>query len=429
MAKKSSVTTNKSGNSSKTGPDPVYVWSENMNHNETRGIYYALRPTILFANVFGVSTMTNVTKATTQTLQFRWLNLRTIYGLFVLFTSSLTTVTAFIHFFNGFKDNVEDNKFSSITNRLGAPCFYLSASLSFALILNLTTKLPSILKSWDGVARRLIKYTKGQKRHWTIDGRGCGMSMMLTTLVTSVFMTSAIVEHILSDVHIFRTTNCTRNMTIYECSLKAVNEFVIGVFGTEQYFFMITTYVINKYANFAWNFHDLVIIQISLHLAFNFKTISKYLNHYSGKMPSIEWRIIREDHNSLCQLCKEIDNHLSILVLLSFGINVFFLAKQIYMGVKLKVVTVTEVMYAIMSFAHLVGRIIAVTFSASALHEQALLPMNSLLNCPSESYNIEVQRFVDQLNYSNVGFTGWHMFVVNRYFFLAVSSYIKILLL
>jgi len=51
-------------------------------------------------------------------------------------------------------------------------------------------------------------------------------------------------------------------------------------------------------------------------------------------MSVLFWKGIREDYDRLASFCKELDSHISVLVLLSYFLNIFFLLIQLYHGLE-----------------------------------------------------------------------------------------------
>jgi hypothetical protein len=92
-------------------------------------------------------------------------------------------------------------------------------------------------------------------------------------------------------------------------------------------------------------YNDLFIIAISICLALRFEQITCHISQQksvSSPRPSLlftnpkkfksrdYWKQIRRNYNSLCVLCRNVDAHVSFLVLLSFSQNVFFVLTQMH---------------------------------------------------------------------------------------------------
>lgn len=307
------------------------------------GIYYAFRPTILFAMFFGMVPLQNGTRPSSKYLNFKWLSFQTCYTLIILISLCFIASLSVAHFFT---EPPETFDFGTIAIRLMGPLFYTSACVSLTLTLNVTRKLPEIFQSWDDISRRLIHYVENNQigkarrgstltswgRVW--DAYQHRVTVWTTTLITVCFMSSAIFEHTLHDINFFAVKTCGNNTDFVACQLVEANNFVKSVLGYHPPI-TIAAYFLNKFANFAWNFHDLFLIQLSVALRKSFKVISDYLNRTKHQFKSItDWRTLREDHLALCELVEKIDGCVAPMVLLSYAVSIYYLAHQIFLGIR-----------------------------------------------------------------------------------------------
>lgn len=81
---------------------------------------------------------------------------------------------------------------------------------------------------------------------------------------------------------------------------------------------------------FSWNYMDLFIIIISIGLSTRFHQIYLRLATMEGNIyPEFEWREIRMHYTQLCELLEVVNEHLSLLVLLSCANNLYFICVQL----------------------------------------------------------------------------------------------------
>ncbi|KAJ8930495.1 hypothetical protein NQ314_016722 [Rhamnusium bicolor] len=159
-----------------------------------------------------------------------------------------------------------------------------------------------------------------------------------------------------------------------------------------------------------WAFNDLFIILMSIALALRFRQISERLNKYQNKFQIMGyhfWLEIREDYDRLSILCKELDKHISYIVLLSFSLNMFFLLVQLYHSLE----TVTGVVgkiYFVFSFVYLIIKVVSVSIYAAWINDES------------------IRRLLQQISFDNVALTGCRMFKVTRGIILSVSFYVKL---
>ncbi|KAJ8977419.1 hypothetical protein NQ317_009672 [Molorchus minor] len=146
-------------------------------------------------------------------------------------------------------------------------------------------------------------------------------------------------------------------------------------------------------ATLLWVFNDLFIILMSTALALRFKQITSRLAENQNKFHMKNqcfWEEIREDYDRLSILCRELDNHISYIVLLSFTLNIFILLVQLYHSLE----TVTGFvgkLYFVYSFVYLIIKVVSVSLYAAWINDESLAPASILNSVPSSVYNIEVK--------------------------------------
>nr|CAI5864164.1 unnamed protein product [Callosobruchus analis] len=89
--------------------------------------------------------------------------------------------------------------------------------------------------------------------------------------------------------------------------------------------------VLMSQATLMWAYNDVFIILLSTPLALRFRQITKRLEDAQKKAkPDSFWGEIREDYDRLSIICKQLDEHISYIVLLSFSLNIFLMLVQLY---------------------------------------------------------------------------------------------------
>lgn len=88
---------------------------------------------------------------------------------------------------------------------------------------------------------------------------------------------------------------------------------------------------LNVLMAFSWNFVDLFIITISVGLNMRFQQINDRLHFTSKWNESYQfWKEIRIHFFSLCDLLEFVDSHISILIFISTGHNMYSLCSCIF---------------------------------------------------------------------------------------------------
>ncbi|KAF2367398.1 Gustatory receptor [Trinorchestia longiramus] len=198
----------------------------------------------------------------------------------------------------------------------------------------------------------------------------------------------------------------------------------LGMAAEYSRFLGLLLLVINKYATFIWNFVDVFIGAIAYILTRHFKAFNRKLQkciQSRDRTNAMWWRGMREQHFAMQGLVEATDAVTGPLLLQSYMCNLYFMLMQLYNTLKPKEqVFLIRSIYLAWSLLHLLCRLLFVSFTCAALHIQTLEPTTLLLSLPTESVNIEVDRFMQQIQVRQVGLTGWGFFFVNKNFILAV---------
>ncbi|CAG9768448.1 unnamed protein product [Ceutorhynchus assimilis] len=182
--------------------------------------------------------------------------------------------------------------------------------------------------------------------------------------------------------------------------------------------------LITVHSNLTWALNDLFIIITSTALAMRFQQIYQKLDLESHKYSNnsvIFWKQIREDYDRLASFCKELDAHISAIVLLSYFLNIFFLLIQLYHSLESISLTLGKI-YFIFSFGYLIFKTTMVSLYAAWINDESKSPLNILNSVDSSLYNIEIRRLLTQISFDKTALTGCKMFSVKRGIILSVAS-------
>ncbi|CAH1738162.1 unnamed protein product [Aphis gossypii] len=175
-------------------------------------------------------------------------------------------------------------------------------------------------------------------------------------------------------------------------------------------------------ATFLWNFTDLFIMLVSSALAAQFKKLTKAMHAVRGQMLTMsQWQEYRETYTSLTHLVKKIDDHINVIVALSIGSNIYFICAQLITEIDSIKHSYFRTLFYMYSFMFLVFRTTAVVMQASAINDESKKIVPEIFMCPTHSYSIETQRFLQEVTSDYVALTGLKMFSITRNFLLGVS--------
>ncbi|XP_050526318.1 gustatory receptor for sugar taste 64f-like isoform X2 [Daktulosphaira vitifoliae] len=174
-------------------------------------------------------------------------------------------------------------------------------------------------------------------------------------------------------------------------------------------------------ATFLWNFTDLFIMLVSSALAAQFKKLTTALHSVRGQILTMsQWREYRETYTSLTHLVKKMDDHINVIVALSIGSNIYFICTQLITEIDSMKHSYFRTLFYMYSFSFLVFRTTVVVMQASAINDESKKIIPEIFLCPTYSYSIETQRFLQEVTSDYVALTGLKMFSITRNLLLGV---------
>ncbi|XP_068912818.1 gustatory receptor for sugar taste 64e-like isoform X6 [Tenebrio molitor] len=183
-------------------------------------------------------------------------------------------------------------------------------------------------------------------------------------------------------------------------------------------------------------YNDLFIIAISICLALRFEQFTRHISQQksvSSQRPSLlftnpkkfkshnYWKQIRRNYNSLCVLCRNVDAHVSFLVLLSFSQNVFFVLTQMHHVLRIRSDNLGMV-YFWYSLLHVLFQLVLVTLNGAWVNDASKKPKVVLEALPSATHNNEIRRLLLQISFTGVGLTGSGLFLITRGLILDIAK-------
>lgn len=74
------------------------------------------------------------------------------------------------------------------------------------------------------------------------------------------------------------------------------------------------------------------------------------------------------------------------------------------------------------SLIFLIGRTLAVSLYASSIHDESKRPIYVLRSVPNESWCLDVERFIEEVNNGKMALSGMRFFYLTRTIILSVSQ-------
>ncbi|XP_068902815.1 gustatory receptor 5a for trehalose-like [Tenebrio molitor] len=180
---------------------------------------------------------------------------------------------------------------------------------------------------------------------------------------------------------------------------------------------------INLQLTFIWTYNDLFIMFLSTALAYRFRQITTKIQSVSDAKVGneITWKKLREDYDKLCRFCKALDEQISYIVLLAFASDLFFILVQLCSSLK-RMRNNWERFYFYWSFGLLILRTVCLCLIGAKVNDESIKPLPILNSVPSDIYNIEIQRLIQQIASTPVAITGKNIFSITKGLILSIAG-------
>ncbi|KYB27367.1 hypothetical protein TcasGA2_TC033212 [Tribolium castaneum] len=356
---------------------------------------------LILAQIFGFFPVQGVRGPDFRSLRFSWKSARVVYALFTLLGTFLIS---------GFQMQKIATKGLDLleANRL---FFFLTGVMASLLFLNLAKRWPKFVKDWCVVDATFASY-----------GWPKGLNKKLNTL-TVVFMLIALVEHILVQTNKLVLALECNNTTAEGFTYFLGNMSFAHIFALVEYdiFKALVLQTINLQITFIWTYNDLFVMLISTALAYRFGQITRRIAAVASEKIKNEiiWKKLREDYTRQCRLVRKVDKEIAYIVLLTFASDLLFILIQLFNSLR-RMRNDLERLYFYWSFALLITRIVCLCLFGAKVHDESIKPLLTLNSVPTEIYNLEIQRFIQQIGNSDIAITGKNFFSITRGLILSI---------
>uniref|UniRef100_A0A2S2Q3F9 Putative gustatory receptor 64f n=1 Tax=Sipha flava TaxID=143950 RepID=A0A2S2Q3F9_9HEMI len=369
--------------------------------SDKNSLHRAITPVLILAHFFALLPVQGIKGQNTSFLVVNWFSCPVIYVFVVLSLSLLILSFSLLKIYQ-----------TGLTYySTGEIMFFGSSLVIYILFIHLAREWPKVMAKWELMEREM--------RHFGY----LSNTALKFKILTCIIMLLAIIEHLASVLTgIMKAIPCsTGGLDIFRAYFSMSFR---QVFSFIDYSLVIALPLgfLNLILACAWNYMDLFIIILSCALSDKFKQLNQKLAIVKGKvLPSTYWRKSRETYNLLASLTRDFDEFLSPVILLSFANNLYFICLQLLNSLK-PMHNVWEAIYFVFSFTYLVGRTCAVSLYAASINDQSKKPKGVLFSVPTESYGVEVARFLTQVTADELALTGCNFFSVTRTLMLTVAG-------
>ncbi|XP_078034005.1 gustatory receptor for sugar taste 64f isoform X2 [Augochlora pura] len=379
---------------------------------QTDSLHASMRPIIMLAQCFSMFPVSGINTPDASYLRFTWRSPKIIYCAISLFGLILLTIFNIMRMIS---TGVNSTKMTTFV-------FNGTNLIASFLFLKLAIQWPSLMLTWEKLEKEF------STRYRKVSKRSLSTKFKIVTIIVMIF---ALVEHTFSILH--------GSIRAQECAIVQGNSDVVGVYFQSQFpqVFTMISYslwkgilvdLINVLSTFSWNFVDLFLILISIALVEQFRQLNNRLSSIKGKyhfivkaMPEWWWAEARSDYNHLASLTRQLDSHISIMVLLSFATDLYFICIQLLFSFNPMRSYIEEIYFGF-SFGFLLARTTLVSLCAASIHDESLLPAPILYSVSGSSFNTEVMRFLTQVTTDSICLTGMKFFSVTRSLVLTVAG-------
>ncbi|KAF5297659.1 hypothetical protein FQA39_LY11990 [Lamprigera yunnana] len=280
------------------------------------------------------------------------------------------------------------------------------------LFLKLATEWPQLMCKWADVEQTMRLYQWPQYLHIRIN------------VLAATFLSLAMIEYTMIKTNKFLISEkYKKSKDLFEYYITITLYPHLFPFFEYAIWKGILLQITNILVTFAWTFNDLFIMLISTGLAARFRQITTRLRTMrTCKTTTIDnWREIREDYNKLSRLTRTVDDTLSYIILASFVNNLFFILVQLFNSLR-QMKDTFEKVYFFFSFGFMILRTVSVSMYGASIYDESKEPISILNSISSDVYNVEIKRFVDQIQFDTVALSGKNFFYITRGLILSIAG-------
>ncbi|XP_067643398.1 gustatory receptor for sugar taste 64f [Eurosta solidaginis] len=336
-------------------------------------------------------------------LSFSWTNIRTLYSIIfiisILVDLGLTLSRVLLKPIN----------FNSVEPVI----FRVSIVIVCINAIALARKWPALMLYWYEIESDLpVHLTEMEK------GR---LAHRINT-VAFVAMMLSLGEHLLNIISNIHYSNyCPQTNDPIKDYFLLTNDHLFTVFPYSIYL-AIWGKVQNIVCTFIGSYMDVFVMIVSLGLASKFQQLNDNLFKFKGmQMPESFWSTRRKQYRNLCELCYRVDGAISVITMISFSNNLYFICVQLLRSLN-KMPSFAHAAYFYYSLFFLIGRTLAVSLYSATIHDESRKPLRVLRCVPKESWCTEVKRFSEDINSDLVALSGMKFFYLTRTLVLSVAG-------
>ncbi|ALC43487.1 Gr64e, partial [Drosophila busckii] len=359
---------------------------------------------LIIAQIFALMPVRGISSKYAEDLNFRWFSLRTCYALVVsiLFGVNSCFMAAFIMRVTFDFDSVETF------------VFYCSIFFISAAFFQLARKWPAVLLEWQAVESKLPKLRSEAER--------AKLAYQIRMIIMIAIGCSA-AEHLLSMLSSIYYVNACPVMPNQPIdSYLFLNFSMFFYFVDYTAFYGIIGKIINVLATFAWSFNDIFVMAVSVSLASRFRQLNDSMLREARLPTSVDyWIQSRINFRNLCKLCTVVDDAISLITLLCFSNNLYFICGKILKSLQKKP-SASHTAYFWFSLAYLLARTLILSLFSASVNDESKRPLVIFQLVPRRYWSAELKRFSEEVHMDQVALTGMKFFRLTRSVVISVAG-------
>ncbi|XP_055373552.1 uncharacterized protein LOC129606930 [Condylostylus longicornis] len=366
--------------------------------------YEAMGPVLILTQLFGFMPVGGIYKKNSQDLYFKWSNIRTLHSIFVVLSEIFCASMTYIWVFS-----------RPIQFKSSEPViFYTLVIIVSIKLIFVAQKWPDLMQHWERVETKLPPH-KTHKQKFSLKRR--------IRNITIIGMGLSLVEHVLSTATVlYYVKNCPMFPdSPWDSYLYSASDSMFAYFEYSRWLGIFSKYI-GVLCTFLWTYMDIFVMIISVGLSERFKQVNESLMEVKGlQMPQSFWLEHRLHYRALCVLCDEVDDVISLITLISFSNNLYFVCGKLLRSINKKP-SLEHGLYFWFSLIFLLGRTLMISLYSSEINDEAKKPIKVFRSVPRESWCQEVKRFSEEVSSDVIALTGMKFFHITRSVVITVAG-------
>ncbi|CAG9768447.1 unnamed protein product [Ceutorhynchus assimilis] len=287
------------------------------------------------------------------------------------------------------------------------------------MFIDIARKWPNLMRKWDDLDLLMKNYPIAE--NYLFKMKMVAVVLFILSLSEHIFFTATL--------EVFRHgLPFTEELSLY---FNTIFKFVFMVLPYNIYLGLFLQ-ILNWLWTIVWNYVDVFLISLFISFAFRQKQIEKRVatlihNRIQGE---IHWKETREHFVKLTDLCNELENCISPLVLVSFANKLFVVLYQLMCILSGELASnennstniILNRLYYTFSFVYILLRLAGVIFFASVIDVKNQEIVCNLFSVSSEMYNTEIERFITSIQVSPPIISGAKLFEIKKSLLLKIAS-------